>query len=169
VSRVTVRAGVAQLLASTTDGEGNPLFKAVYPVMPTRIDQSLTPAAIVMLPKNKRVRRGPMQKHANYVAQARIFWSAPSVEWQTPAAGSALWSAPTGEPQTAFDAWLDQFARELEANKSFPQNTPESGVQTIQIGEPEIDIVLSEPTTAGALVVLTGLVTFPVVEQLLGV
>ena len=169
MSRISVRAGVAQLLASTKDGNGNPMFKAVYPVMPTRIDKTLTPAAFVMLPKHKRRRYGPNQKHADYVAQARIYWSAPSQNWQTPAAPSVLWTTPANEPQTAFDTWLDAFARELEANKSFPQDSPETGVQVISVGEPEIDITTSEPELHGDLIVLSALVSFPVKEQLLGV
>lgn len=169
MSRVSVRAGVAQLLAATVDGQGHPMFKAVYPVMPTRIDKKLTPAAFVMLPKHKRRRRGPMQKHADYIAQARIYYSAPSQNWSTPSSPSVLWTVPANEPQTAFDIWLDAFARQLEANKSFPQNTPEAGVQTVMIGEPEIDIALSEPEKDGELIVLSALVSFPVVEQLLNV
>ena len=169
MSRVSVRVGVAQLLASTKDSQNNPMFKAVYPTMPTRIDKTLTPAAVVMLVKHKRRRRGPMQKHADYLAQARVFYSAPSVGWQTPAGGSVLWTVPANEPQTLFDTWLDAFARELEANKSFPQDTPESGVQVIQVGEPEIDIATSDPELSGELVVMTALVTFPVAEQILGV
>jgi hypothetical protein len=169
VSRTSVRTGVAQLLASLKDDQGSSLFKAVYPVMPPRIDKTLLPAAFVMLPKTVRKRYGPNQKHANYSAQARVYFSAPSVGWQSPAGGSVQWTPPTDEPQTMFDAWLDDLARGLEANKSFSQDVPESGVQVIFIGEPDTEYVSSEPELENELVVLSAIVTFPVAEQLLGV
>lgn len=168
MSRTTVRVGVAQLLAGLTNQDSTPMFKAVYPVMPKRIDKKLTPAAFVMLPRHKRRRYGPNQKHADYIAQARVYFSGPSTSWTTPNTG-VLWTAPVNDPQALFDSWLDAFARALEANKGFPQDTPESGVQVIQIGEPEIDIAVSEPQVEGELVVLSALVSFPVAEQILGV
>lgn len=169
MSRQSVRTGAATLLASLVDGNGAPYFKACYPVMPTRIDKTLLPAAFIMLVKSRRRRRGPMQKHADYTVQARVYYAAPSVGWQTPASPSVLWAAPTSEPQVLFDNWLDDLCRGLEANKSFPQDTPEAGVQAVLIGEPAIEIVTSEPEVDGELVVLSALVTFPAVEQILGV
>jgi len=171
VSRISVRNGVAELLASLVDDSGGPMFRAVYSVMPTRIDKTLTPAAFVMLPKHNRRRYGPNQKHADYIGQARVMYAAPSVGWESPAAGQTLWETPAGEPQAAFDEWLDTFARALEQNKHFPQNQPEAGVQTIQIGEggDGIDIVTSEPELEANLLVLSALVSFPIAEQILGV
>lgn len=169
MSRQSVRVGIAQLLGGLKNGDGSAMFRAVYPVMPTRIDKRLSPAAVVMVPREKRVRRGPMQKHANYTAQALLLWSAPSVDWQSPTAPSTVWVAPVSEPQTQFDGWLDAFCRALEQNKSFPQDVPESGVQVIQIGEPAIDVSTSEPVLEGELVVCAAIVSFPVAEQILGV
>ena len=169
MSRTSVRTGIAQLLAGLTNDEGGPLFKAVYPVMPTRIDKTLLPAAFVMLPKTVRKRYAPQQKHANYTAQARVYFSAPSLGWQSPPGGSVEWAAPDDEPQVLFDAWLDQLARGLEANKSFTQDTTEAGVVPIEIGEPETEYIVSEPEKENELLVLTAIVTFPVKEQLLGV
>lgn len=169
MSRQTVRTGAASLLASLVDGNGNPYFKACYPVMPTRIDKTLLPAAFIMLVKTRRRRAGPMQKHADYTVQARVYYAAPSVGWQSPTPPAILWTPPTNEPQVLFDNWLDDLCRGLEANKTFPQDTPEAGVQAVLVGEPAIEVVPSEPEIEGELVVLSALVTFPAVEQILGV
>lgn len=168
MSRGSVRIGVATLLASLQNQDSSVMFKAVYPVMPKRVDKRLTPAAFVMLPRHSRKRYGPNQKHADYVAQARILFSGPSTNWASPPSGN-LWTAPANDPQVLFDTWLDALARTLEANKNFPQDTPEAGVQVIQIGEPEIDIVTGEPAVEDELIVMFALVSFPVAEQILGV
>lgn len=169
MSRTSVRVGVAQMLGALQNDDDTPMFKAVYPVMPTRIDERLLPAAFVMIATHQRKRYAPNQKHANYGVQARVMWNAPSTGWQTP--DGNVWETPANEPQSSFDAWLDSFARKLEQNKSFPQNDPESGVQTIYIGESSdgIQIATADPKLIDQEVVCSAIVKFAVAEQILGV
>lgn len=160
MSRTTARNSLANLLTTLVDGEDQLIFKSVYPVKPIRVDKRFFPTAIVMLPRNVDERRGPSHKTPTYSFEIRIFYSAPSVDWQQPGEGHNLFTPPADEPQVLFDQWLEALVILLRANKSFPQDVPPIGA-TISLGDDNknpIKTTLGEPERDGNNVVCSAVV-----------
>lgn len=168
MSRQSVRNAMSSLLASLTSND-EPLFAAVYPVMPENINQAQTPACYVMLPKVNDKRQGPQRRLNNYSVQIRFWYSAPQQGSSWNATTTNLWVPPTDDPQVVLDNLLDLVDAALRANNSFSGDSPGGNTVPVLQGEPEINITLGEPVLDAGYIVMYGVIETTVTEQTLGV